>query len=87
MSVNHILTIDQLYDISTFMAEKGYDNGNVTIEIGVPDHKTLNRINADFFYRNNQYESGSSKPDDVEEVGVNIGNVHFLYKVNADSSK
>lgn len=87
MPVNNILTVDQLYDISTFMAEKGYDKGNVTIEIGVPDHKTLNRINADFFYRNNQDDSGDTKPYDVEEVAVNIGNVHFLYKVNAVSTE
>lgn len=71
--------IDVLYDLTNKINEMFYgkDMSNMTITFEV-DEKTLNRVNEDFFYRNNP-NGEYNKKDKVDEVNVNISGVKYKY--------
>lgn len=88
MYQGNILTLDDLENISVFLAESGYGNANIRIELEVNNKQLLNKINADIFYRlknlNNNEEDTTEYADDdnIDEVVVNMDNVEFVYKLS-----
>ena len=80
-----ILKAEDLMEISSFLIEKGFDQG-ITIEIAVDSIDTLKKINDDFFFR---FEFGTEGKDNTEpEIGddiiINIGGVKFRYFVKSE---
>lgn len=71
--------IEVLYALTDKINElfKGKDISNMCIIFEVDD-KTLNRVNEDFYYRN-ESEGSFDKNEHVDEVNVNIGGVKFKY--------
>ncbi len=76
MPVGSVLSFDDILKISEALKE--YEDSNLTITIGVRSKDILDRINDDYFYRNN--ETGT--PPEVDEVEVSVGKFHFKYVVD-----
>lgn len=74
-----IPNIDVLCDLTNKINEifHGKDLSNMTIVFEL-DEKSLNRVNEDFYYRNN-FDSSFNKTENVDEVNVNIGGVKYKY--------
>ena len=81
MSVNGVLTASDLEKIAALLEENGYGSSNLTVVVGVRSKDVLSRINDDYFYRNN----AEGTPPDVDEVNVDMGNVHFKYVVEEEA--
>jgi len=81
MPVKKILNKDDLLEIAEFFMEKGYGN-NITVNIELPDKKTINRVNEDYYYKLNQGNKNNVvEIEEVEELNINIGGVKFKYFV------
>ena len=82
MPVNGLLNSNDLEKIASILEENGYGNSNITVVINVRTKGVLSRINEDFFYRNNV----DGTPPDVDEVNVDVGEIHFKYIANEDGN-
>jgi len=81
MPIRKILNKDDLLEIAEFFMEKGYGN-NVTVNIELPDQKTMSRVNEDYYYKLNQDAKNSeANLEEIEELNINIGGVKFKYFV------
>lgn len=80
MSVNGLLTSEDLEKIASLLEDGGYGTSDIMIVINVQSQGILDKINEDFFYRNNQ----EGTPPKVDEVKVSVGNVNFKYVVKDD---
>lgn len=71
--------IENLMNIAEFIVKEfnGADVSNVIIDIQV-DNKTLQKINEDYYYRNNPNKEEKIIKD-VKEVTVEINGVTFKY--------
>lgn len=78
-----VLTIEDLGLISNFFFDNALGDGNIVIEICVDDKETLKKVNEDFFYRLNK-NGTLPKNEDVSDVKVDIGDIHFKYVVKND---
>ena len=81
MPVANILTIDDLFKIQALLEDEGYGDVDLDITMGLKK-PSFDRVNEQFYYMNNK----EGTPPDVEEVAVNIGNVHFKYVVKEDAA-
>lgn len=76
---------DDLYQIAFAIknAIKNFDYNNINIIIKTPP-EMINKINEDFYYRNNP-NSSQVELDDVDEIDVNVNDIKFKYIVDNDS--
>ena len=81
MAIGTVLKSDDLEKIAALLSDNGYKDSNITIVINARTKDILDRVNEDFFYRNNQ----EGTPPDVNEVNVDINGIHFKYVVEEDS--
>lgn len=71
--------LEALYKLTSLINEefKGKNLSNMTLIFEV-DEKTLNRVNEDFFYRNNPNATHDDY-ETVDEVNVNIEGIKYKY--------
>lgn len=74
-----ILKLEDLLKLSSVlnnetMREYDYDLSNMTMTFSV-DETTLRKVNEEIFFSNNN----TGAPEDVDEIVVNVNNVHFKY--------
>lgn len=74
-----ILKLEDLLKLSSVlnnetMREYDYDLSNMTMTFSV-DETTLRKVNEEIFFSNNN----TGTPEDVDEIVVNVNNVHFKY--------
>lgn len=79
-----VLKYDDLVTISNALTELGYDQSNITVNIGIRTKKRLNRLNDDFFYKSGLPEEERVK--DVSEINVVIGGISYHYYVIEDGT-
>ena len=75
--MDKILKIEDIIKIAEAIADAGYIENKLIIDIGVKTQKLLNRINEDYFLRNK--EEKKEKTANVDEVNVTINNIRFRY--------
>jgi hypothetical protein len=77
--MTNVLKYDDLLKIEEYLRESGYDNGNLSVVMGIETQERLNRINKDYFYKVNK--AGKPNEGNVDKVNVQIGNVKFIYQL------
>lgn len=79
MPIKKILSKNDLIEIAEFFVEKNYGD-NIHIEIELPDQKTMNRVNEDFYYKLKINEkNGEDSLEEIDELNINVGGVKFRY--------
>lgn len=80
-----ILKLEDLLKLSSVlnnetMREYDYDLSNMTMTFSV-DETTLRKVNEEIFFLNNN----TGTPEDVDEIVVNVNNVHFKYVLEKEN--
>ena len=75
-----ILTIDDIYTISDFLIENGYEDVPLTITVDVLTQERLNKIDQELFYQTNP-DKRDEQPQltDVDEINVKVNNFNFKF--------
>ena len=73
LKLEHLLKLSSVLNNET-MREYDYDLSNMTMTFSV-DETTLRKVNEEIFFSNNN----TGTPEDVDEIVVNVNNVHFKY--------
>lgn len=72
-----ILKLEDLLKLSSVLNNetmREYDLSNMMVTFSV-DETTLRKVNEEIFFSNNN----TGTPEDVDEIVVNVNNVHFKY--------
>lgn len=82
MQLDRILRLNDLFTIQEAIVDAGYGEDKLEITLKVRAVPILQQINVDLFYKEN---NEGEPPEEVDEVNVNIGNVHFKYVLDEDA--
>ena len=80
-----VLKYDDLIKLSNAITELGYDQSNITVNIGIRTKQRLNRLNDDFFFKSGLPEEERLK--DVSEINVVIGGIQYHYYVKEEETE
>ena len=73
------LKLEDLIKISTIVGEE-YPESEFTVIMKVPNKATLDRINEDYYYRQNK----EGEPESVDRVDIELGKLHFIYAIEGE---
>lgn len=78
MRLGKMLKLEDAIELASLLHDNGYSDAGITIVINLKSDELLNKVNEDFYFKNNN-ENKQGEIEHVDEIVLNINGITFKY--------